>query len=140
MRIAKASGILSFLLLALILASPASAQYRCGSCGTITDVDRIMYNPDKGAGGAVLGAIIGGVLGNQIGGGSGRTAATVGGAVAGGLIGHKVDKNNAPGEQEGLRLEIRMDNGSYRTVEIHGRMRLYRGDRVKVRGNKVELL
>src|SRR5262245_40348190 len=97
--------------------APASAaSYRCGNCGTVVDVEHIEYDPDKGRGGAVVGAIIGGLLGNQIGGGSGRAVATVAGAAGGGLIGHRVDKNN-PGQGEpGLRLEIRMDKGGYRTI------------------------
>ena len=127
---------------ALLPLSQAQAQHvgRCGSCGTIQDIDNIVYDADKGAQGAVVGAIIGGLLGNQIGSGSGRTAATVAGAVGGGLVGRKVDKKNSGNGEPGVRLLIKMDKGGTRTIELHGRPRLYKGDRVKVKRNSVELL
>ena len=42
--------------------------------------------------------------------------------------------------ERGLRIEVRMDKGGYRIVEIHGDMRIYRGDRVRVYRDHVELL
>lgn len=108
--------------------------------GIVTKVEKIIYEKDKGVGGAVLGTIIGGVLGNQIGGGSGRKVATVAGAATGGYIGYKQDKKNSRNGEPGLRLEIRMDAGGTRYVEIAGQPRIYRGDRVKVHGDRVELV
>lgn len=123
----------------------ATAEARhglCGGCGTVVDVDRIYYDRggDRGAEGAILGAIIGGALGNQVGDGSGRRAATVGGAVAGALIGRKADRRGRGRGERGLRLEVRMDGGGYRVVEVHGDMRIYRGDRVRLRRDRVVLL
>jgi outer membrane lipoprotein SlyB len=90
----------------------------------------------------VLGAIIGGALGNQVGKGDGRKAATIAGAVVGGLVGRDIDRNDGRGGrgEEGLRLTIRMDRGYYQTVEIHGDMRIYRGDRVRLRDGRVDLI
>ncbi len=121
--------------------TPAEAHVgRCGNCGTVQDVDYIVYERDRGAQGAVVGAIIGGLLGNQVGGGRGRDAATVAGAVAGGLIGRRVDKNHrGPGER-GVRILIKLDRGGTRTIELHGDPRIYRGDRVRVWRDRVELL
>ena len=129
-------------LLASLLPAATSQAYvgRCGSCGTVTRVEHIDYDRDRGGQGAVAGAIIGGLLGNQVGSGDGRRAATVAGAIAGGLIGRKIDRNSDARGERGLRLEIRMDRGGYRTVEIAGAMRIYRGDRVRVRRDRVELL
>lgn len=125
----------------LSIAAPASAYTgRCGKCGTIVDVDYIRYDRDRGAQGAVAGAIIGGLLGNQVGSGSGRDAATVAGAIAGGLIGRKVDRKDRGEGERGLRLNIRMDRGGYRTIEVHGDPRLYKGDRVRVHGDRIELI
>jgi outer membrane lipoprotein SlyB len=96
---------------------------------------------DSGREGAVLGAIIGGAIGNQAGSGDGRTAATIAGAVVGGLIGREIDRNDGRGRGErGLRLRIRMDRGYFQTVEIAGDMRIYRGDRVRLRNGRVELI
>jgi outer membrane lipoprotein SlyB len=132
------------LLLALFALAPVPAQARhdrCGNCGTVVDVDRISYGRDSSAEGTVLGAIIGGVVGNQVGSGSGRRAATVAGAVAGGLIGRRIDRDNdRGGGYVGRRLEIRMDRGGYRVIEVHGPMEVYRGDRVRVYRNRVELI
>jgi len=140
-----ASGFLALLLAGLGFAPPAEARgYRCGQCGTVEDVDRIWYEGrrDRGTGGAVLGAIIGGALGNQVGKGDGRKAATIAGAVVGGLVGRDIDRNDGRGGrgEEGLRLTIRMDRGYYQTVEIHGDMRIYRGDRVRLRDGRVDLI
>lgn len=136
--------------LQLVSAAADARPVRCGNCGTVLDVDNIWYEDDGGRGdrgdsgreGAVVGAIIGGLLGNQVGGGSGRKAATVGGAVAGGLIGHRIDRNDNRGDRgsRGKRVEVRMDRGGYRTVEVHGDMRLYRGDRVRVLNDRIVAL
>jgi outer membrane lipoprotein SlyB len=139
------AGILALLLAGLSLAPPAEARgYRCGQCGTVEDVDRIWYEGrrDSGREGAILGAIIGGALGNQVGKGDGRKAATIAGAVVGGLVGRDIDRNDGRGRRgdEGLRLVVRMDRGYYQTVEIHGEMRIYRGDRVRLRDGRVDLI
>jgi outer membrane lipoprotein SlyB len=142
----SASFLLALLLAGLGVSPIAEARgYRCGQCGTVEDVDRIWYEGrrDSGREGAVLGAIIGGALGNQVGRGDGRKAATIAGAVVGGLVGRDIDRNDGRGGrrgEEGLRLRIRMDRGFNQTVEIHGDMRIYRGDRVRLRGGRVELI
>ncbi|HET7844882.1 MAG TPA: glycine zipper 2TM domain-containing protein [Xanthomonadales bacterium] len=118
----------------------SAASGRCGSCGIVEKVEKIVYDKDKGVGGAVLGTIVGGLIGNQFGSGSGRTAMTVAGAAGGGLIGHKVDKNHSANGEPGLRLSIRMDKGGYKTLEIAGEQRIYKGDRVKVFRDHVELV
>jgi outer membrane lipoprotein SlyB len=135
--------VLSLALLAVLATVPDTAAARggrCGNCGVVTNVDRIVYDNDKGAGGAVLGAIIGGLIGNQVGSGSGRKVATVAGAVGGGLIGRNQDLKRGGNGEPGLRLDIRMDKGGYRTLEIAGQPRIYRGDRVKVYNDRVELV
>lgn len=140
---------LAFAFVLQLAATPADARpLRCGNCGTVLDVDNIWYEDQGGRGGdsgregAVVGAIIGGLLGNQVGGGSGRKVATVGGAVAGGLIGHRIDRNNGvrDGGFRGKRVEVRMDRGGYRVVEVHGDMRIYRGDRVRVLSDRIVAL
>ena len=142
--LASLSLLLAILFAGLGFAPAAEAQrFRCAQCGTVEDVDRIWYERgrDSGTEGAVIGAIIGGAIGNQAGKGDGRTAATIAGALVGGLIGREIDRNDGRGRGErGLRLVIRMDRGYYQTVEIHGDMRIYRGDRVRLRNGRVELI
>jgi outer membrane lipoprotein SlyB len=137
-------GLCALLLAGLGFSPAAEAQrYRCGNCGTVEDVDRIWYERgrDSGREGAVIGAIIGGAIGNQAGKGDGRTAATIAGAVVGGLIGREIDRSDGRGRGErGLRLRIRMDRGYRQTVEIAGEPRIYRGDRVRLRNRRVDLI
>ena len=148
----KTPVMLASLALAFVLqlaSAPVDARpLRCGNCGTVLKVESIWYEDrggrdhDSGREGAVVGAIIGGLLGNQVGSGSGRKAATVGGAVAGGLIGHRIDRRNGDrdGGYRGKRVQLRMDRGGYQTVEVHGDMRIYRGDRVRVTSDRVVML
>lgn len=117
----------------------AQGARRCGRCGTVVDVDRIWLDKQHVGVGAVLGAIAGAAIGNQIGGGSGRTAATVAGAIAGGVIGHRIEENSR-GQVRGFRYEVRMDSGRYRVFEQAEGFRIYRGDRVIVRGSHIEPL
>ena len=127
-------------LLLSVLAPPAIAQnYRCSACGTIVEIDHVQVEDKHIAGGAVLGAVVGGLLGNQVGSGSGRTAATIAGAAAGGAVGHNVQKNKRAWV-DGYRMRIRMDNGSYRTIEQPAKERIYRGDRVKISNSKAKLI
>lgn len=139
-----ALAMLAALLAGVAVAPDAQARnMRCAQCGTVERVDRIWYEGrrDSGREGAVIGAIIGGAIGNQAGRGDGRTAATIAGAVVGGLIGRDVDRRNDRDRGErGLRLEVRMDRGFYQTVEIHGDQRIYRGDRVRLRNGRVDLI
>ena len=160
--------ILSSLAMLAALSLPAqeafAQRYRCNNCGTVERVERIRYdqsrydyrgrddrsNRDSGTEGMIIGALIGGALGNQVGGGSGRTAATVAGAVAGGAVGRNIDRNNdndrydrnynRSGTRNGVRLRVRMDQGGYQTVEVAGNLSVYRGDRVRLRNDRVELL
>lgn len=124
--------------LALVHAADAPARtLRCSQCGTVIDVDPIRYDRDVGAEGAIVGAIVGAAIGSQVGSGSGRRAATVAGAVAGGLVGRNADRHQRRGGEIGRRLELRMDRGGYRVIEVHGPMRIYRGDRVRVLPDRI---
>ncbi len=145
-------------------------RYRCGNCGTVERVQRIRYddsrydnsryddnrgrdNRDSGTEGLILGALIGGALGNQVGKGDGRTAATIAGVVAGGAVGRNIDRNDNSsrysrnrryddrnGNSDGVRLQVRMDGGGYRTVEVAGNLNIYRGDRVRLNRDRVVVL
>lgn len=112
----------------------------CRSCGTVRGVERVYGEEDRHIGaGTVIGVIAGAALGNQIGKGDGRKAATIGGAIAGGAIGHKVEKNNRNG-RDYYRVEVRMDDGDYRTVTQRHNPNVRRGDYVQIRDSKVYLV
>ena len=87
------------------------------------------------AAGTILGGIVGGVLGHQIGSGRGNDVATVAGALGGAAVGHNLaDKR---GHTESYRVNVRMDDGGYRTFyqsDIYG---LNTGDRVQIDSDRV---
>ena len=123
-------SVLVVLLAALLPAAPGSAYVgRCPTCGTVDKVEAIRYEAVRD--GAAVGAIVASIAGRAPGAKAGD---------AGGLIGRTTGRRaDGPGER-GTRLEIRMDKGGIRTIEVHGDPRIYRGDRVRVFKDRVELL
>jgi outer membrane lipoprotein SlyB len=88
--------------------------------------------------GAIVGGLVGALAGNQVGSGTGRTAATVAGGVAGAAIGNSVEKNrNAGAGQEMYQVNVRMDNGEYRTVVQDSVYDLRVGNRVRLVDGRV---
>lgn len=84
--------------------------------GSVHAIEQV-HQEDGGIGvGAVAGAVIGGLIGHQVGEGDGNKAATVIGAAGGALIGHQIEKKVRE-RDERFRLVIRMENGSYQTLE-----------------------
>lgn len=106
---------------------------------TLGTVDSIrMEQPaaasNGGTGGAIVGAVVGGLLGNQVGGGRGRTAATVAGAAGGAVIGAQMGQQS--GQQASIYLlDVRLDNGSYRTLRQADITGLQPGSRVRIDNN-----
>ncbi|HVF35506.1 MAG TPA: hypothetical protein VND91_09315 [Candidatus Saccharimonadia bacterium] len=45
-----------------------------------------------------------------------------------------------PGRERGTRIEIRMDKGGRRVIQVHGDPRIYKGDRVRLYRDRIELL
>ena len=105
--------------------------------GTIESIQVVQgENRTSGAGG-VLGGVVGALAGSQIGSGSGRTAATVAGGLAGAVVGNNVEKNrNAPGP-ETYQINMRMDNGEYRSVNQDSVYDLRVGNRVRIVDGRV---
>jgi len=69
---------------------------------------------DNAVAGTIIGGVLGGVVGHQIGGGTGNAVATVAGAVGGAVVGHEIGQGNA--HEDGYRVRIRFDDGSYQTT------------------------
>lgn len=106
--------------------------------GTIESIQVTQAENRTSGGGAVAGALIGALAGNQVGSGSGRTAATVAGGVAGAAIGNNVERNrNAGNGQEMYQVNVRMDNGEYRTVVQDSVYDLRVGNRVRLVDGRV---
>jgi len=105
--------------------------------GTIESI-QVMQGENRTSGaGAILGGVVGALAGNQVGSGSGRTAATVAGGVAGAAIGNKVESNRNAGGPEQYQINVRMDNGEYRTVNQDSVYDLRVGNRVRIVDGRV---
>lgn len=111
--------------------SPKKAQAPvCGNCGVITAI-RTVEQAGEGSGlGAIAGGVVGGLLGHQVGGGTGKDIATIAGAVGGGYAGHQVEKRVKTTKH--YEINVRMDNGDYRTMTQEIAPAFAIGDKVKI--------
>jgi outer membrane lipoprotein SlyB len=106
--------------------------------GTIESIQVVQASGGTSGAGAVVGGLVGALAGNQIGSGGGRTAATVAGGVAGAAIGNNVERNrNANNGQEQYQINVRMDNGEYRTLTQDSVYDLRVGNRVRIVDGRV---
>ena len=104
--------------------------------GTVDRIEVINRSDSNNVAGMVIGGVVGGLIGNQIGHGSGRTVATVAGAAGGAYVGNKIEGRQRA-SHESFRISVRMNDGSYRTVNSDNVSDLQTGDRVRVEGNNV---
>jgi outer membrane lipoprotein SlyB len=112
----------------------AQRHVASASVGRIVAIDPIQTRPMGSGAGAVAGGVVGGVLGNQVFGG---TAATVIGAAGGAVAGNNLERNHRSGVT-GYRVTVRLDNGHERTftpAQVGG---LKVGDRVRIRGERLQ--
>jgi outer membrane lipoprotein SlyB len=100
--------------------------------GTIESIQVVQASAGTSGAGAVVGGLVGALAGNQIGSGGGRTAATVAGGVAGAAIGNNVERNRNAGNGQLYQINVRMDNGEYRTITQDSVYDLSVGNRVRV--------
>jgi outer membrane lipoprotein SlyB len=111
----------------------ASAGY-----GTIESIQVTNAEARTSGAGAIVGGLVGALAGNQVGSGGGRTAATVAGGVAGAAIGNNVERNRNAGDgQQAYAVNIRLDNGEYRTVVQDNVYDLRVGNRVRIVDGRV---
>ena len=115
----------------------APARALCYSCGTVESI-REIEKPGDGSGlGAVGGAVGGAVLGRQFGNGRGKDLLSVLGAVGGGYAGHQIEKNVRT--VKSYEVQVRMEDGSLRTVSSASQPNWRAGDRVKVDGGSISM-
>jgi outer membrane lipoprotein SlyB len=106
--------------------------------GRIESIQVVQGSNGTSGAGAVVGGLVGALAGNQVGSGGGRTAATVAGGVAGAAIGNRVESNrNANNGQQAYQVNVRMDNGEYRTVTQDNVYDLNVGNRVRIVDGRV---
>jgi outer membrane lipoprotein SlyB len=105
--------------------------------GTIDSIQVVRGSASTSGGGAVVGGLVGALVGNQIGSGSGRTAATVAGGVAGAALGNNVEANRNANGVDMYQINIRMDNGEYRSITQDSVYDLRVGNRVRMVDGRV---
>jgi outer membrane lipoprotein SlyB len=109
----------------------AAGPLMCVQCGRVEAVTPVQREAQASGVGAVAGAVVGGLVGNQFGGGDGKTLATIAGMVGGGWAGNTVERKMKT--ETVYRVEVRMENGSLRTLEQAQPVAV--GARVTVDGN-----
>jgi outer membrane lipoprotein SlyB len=110
----------------------ASAGY-----GTIESIQVTGAEGRTSGAGAIVGGVVGALAGNQVGSGRGRTAATVAGGVAGAAVGNSVEQNRNADGQQAYAVNIRLDNGEYRTIVQDNVYDLRVGNRVRIVDGRV---
>lgn len=117
-------------------AAPATpGAVACADCGEVLNV-RTVRTEGEGSGlGAVAGGVIGAVVGHQVGAGRGKEAMTVLGAIGGAVGGHEVEKQVKAKTQ--YFVDVRMADGSTRSIAESAPPQLAVGMPVRVQGNNV---
>jgi len=100
--------------------------------GTIDSIQVVQGKAPTGGGGAIIGGLVGALAGNQVGSGGGRTAATIAGGVGGALVGNNIEANRSNNAPEMYQINIRMENGDFRSVTQDTVGDLHVGNRVRI--------
>jgi outer membrane lipoprotein SlyB len=108
------------------------------SYGVVRSIEASSIASDQPqGGGAVIGGILGAVVGRQFADGNhGRNVGTVVGAVGGAWVGNEVEKNVRRDEQ-GVRVNVQLDQGEVRSFEFKSAGDMRVGDRVRIEGNQL---
>jgi outer membrane lipoprotein SlyB len=115
-----------------------NARANYNGYGTIESIQVVQGSGRTSGGGAIIGGLVGALAGNQVGSGGGRTAATVAGGVAGAAIGNSVERNRDANNGQALyQINVRMENGEYRTITQDSAYDLSVGNRVRVVDGRV---
>ncbi len=117
---------------------PASQSGYAVSYGYVDSIQVIAANNSNSPGvGAVVGGVVGGILGNQVGGGTGKTVATVAGVVGGAVLGNQIEQKNRAAAHDQFQISVRLDNGSFQTIQQDNMTDLQVGSRVRVDNGRV---
>ena len=115
-----------------------SGGYTTVAYGQVRSIESVGVAQDQPhGGGAVLGGLVGAVVGRQMADGHrGENVGMVVGAVGGALIGNEIEKNSRR-DQNGVRINVQLDQGGARSFEFKSAGELRVGDRVRIDGNQL---
>jgi outer membrane lipoprotein SlyB len=110
-----------------------AAKKECLECGVVIDV-RLVEQKGEGTGlGAVVGGVAGAVVGREI--SDGRDLGTVVGAAGGAIAGHQIERHARTTKH--YQVQVRMADGSTKTVRYSARPAWKSGDKVKLVDGKL---
>ena len=113
--------------------APVTKKETCMDCGVVVAV-RQSEKKGEGTGvGAVVGGVAGAVLGREI--ADGRDAGTLLGAAGGAVAGHQIERHARTTKR--FHVDVRMENGTVRTVTSDTPPGWKSGDRVRLQSGKL---
>ena len=139
MRIARIPMWATIAVVAALCAGTAQGRgfARCAQCGTVLEVDPVVFEESDATRNAAEGTIISGVLGSRP--DTGRQSGNIGGTEVNGLTGRLVKRDYTGPGTPGLRIKFKRDAGGHWIAELAGRPRLYPDDRILIKDGKVKL-
>ena len=108
----------------------AAPKAACATCGVVVSVRSVEQKGEGSGLGAVAGGVTGAVVGKQMGKGTGNTIMTLLGAAGGAYAGHQIEKNVKTSKR--FDVEVRMEDGSLRTLSQDTEPAFRTGDKVRV--------
>ncbi len=108
----------------------ASSQPICRDCGTIESMREVEKKGEGTGLGAVAGGLGGLIVGKQLGNGKGQNVGALLGAAGGAYAGHQIEKNVHSAKS--YEVNVRMEDGGYRTVPMATPPTWRSGDRVRL--------
>lgn len=112
---------------------PVVAEKPCPECGVVMSVREVQVK-GKGTGvGAVAGGVAGAVLGKELSGG--KDLGTLVGAAGGAIAGHEIERHARTTKR--YQIQVRMTDGSERTVTYYTAPKWKAGDRVRLENGKL---
>ena len=107
----------------------------CSNCGVVESITPVEVRGSGTGLGMAAGGITGALLGNQIGRGGGNTVATIAGAAGGAFAGNEIEKNMKKAVR--YQVRVRMNDGTYRTLNQAAAPAFGVGEKVKVVNGQV---
>lgn len=114
------------------------SPYETTQYGTVRNIQEKQAGQGSSGTGAIIGAVVGGALGNQVGSGTGRAAATAAGALGGAVVGDRIERSRAQPSQSYYQIDVRLDNGDFRSYDYYDLNGLRVGDRVRIENGQLQ--
>ena len=112
----------------------AAAVSVCADCGVVVRVNAIEVKAEPTGVGAVIGGVAGAVVGHEIA-ERHRDLGTVVGAAGGAFAGHQIERQTRTRQR--FAIQVRMNDGSTRTVTVDERPAWKSGDRVRLQHGRL---